>query len=223
VLRRPFVWPDPVYRLGARLAGWPRRLIAIGCLVVAIYSYAGARSRPTKSTAADAPVVVAARDLAAGSPLLAADVHVMTWPRRLIPAAAVRSVAGALGRTTAGAIATGEPVTSTRLQGKALALALPTGQVAISVPLTDGSAAHLIQAGDHVDLLTVSGDPTAATPTVAADARVVAADVRVLAVFARKENSSDPDRLIIAADAATVRRVAGALSTPILATLRAPP
>src|SRR5215467_10259523 len=82
----------------ARFAGWPRRLVALGLLVAAAVSATGSSSRgdPPPTTRA---VLVAATDLRAGMTVDRASVRTARLPVGLVPAGAVRSLAGVVGRT----------------------------------------------------------------------------------------------------------------------------
>ena len=69
---------------------------------------------------AEAPVLVAARDLAPGATVVAADLAVRSWPSGLAPAGALHAVPDADGRVLAGAVRAGEALTDLRLVGPQL-------------------------------------------------------------------------------------------------------
>lgn len=111
-------------------------------------------------------VMVAAHDLAAGHLLTADDLKTAKWPADLTPAGQLasgtetNSVGSAqsartslIGRTLAGGIREGEPLTDARVLGPGLLRGLPAGTVAVPIRLTDPTSAALVQAGDHVDIL----------------------------------------------------------------------
>lgn len=137
-----------------RLGRFPR-LCGIGiCLLLALDSAASRSSRSRAAAVPTAvPVVAAARTLPVGHVLQRADLTVLRWPRPLRPATARADPAALVGRRLAGPLARGEPVTATRLLGRDLATGLPSGLVAVAVPLVDGSALDLVRPGDRVDLL----------------------------------------------------------------------
>jgi hypothetical protein len=88
------------------------------------------------------PVVVAARDLAAGERLAADDVTTVVLPADAVPDGAV-GADGIDGARVASAVRRGEPVTDVRLAGSGTASALPPGQVAVPVRLAPETAPWL--------------------------------------------------------------------------------
>lgn len=97
------------------------------------------------------PVLVAARDLPAGTVLSADDLATRRFPAGVAPGAAV-SRADALGRTTAAPLTAGEPVTVVRLMAPGLLDGYP-GLVAVPVRIPDPDSVALLQVGDRIDLL----------------------------------------------------------------------
>jgi Flp pilus assembly protein CpaB len=195
-----------------RLGGWPRRLLALGFLLLAALS--ALHHSPTAGTSsASVPVVTAAHDLVAGAVLATADVRVSEWPAALRPASAITSAKNAIGRRVVSAVGTGEVITLTRVVGSELTTGLPRGLIAVPIPLVDSGAAGLIRAGDHVDLLSPPDDSSKA-------AVMVASAVLVLAVIAPASgiNASNA-QLVVAVDQPTELRIAQAITTPLFATL----
>ncbi len=199
-------------------------MAALLCLLLAAGSALGARSAASKTPAVH-PVVVAARDLAAGTVLAAADLRVASWPSAVRPANVVDRVPSVLGRQLGGAISAGEAISSTRLIAGDIAAGLPPGMVAAPVELTSSAAGSLVQPGDWVDLLSAgrpassSDEATSLTP-----AQIVAERVRVLAVrpsSADAANEGTP--IVVAVDRATALRLAGALGGALTVTVRSPP
>ncbi|HEY7048964.1 MAG TPA: Flp pilus assembly protein CpaB [Jatrophihabitantaceae bacterium] len=209
-----------ISELAGRLAGWPRRILALCCLILAAVT-ALAAHRPAPARSGD-PVLVAARDLAAGAQLGAADVRLKPWPDELRPAGALTRAADAVGHRVAGPVRTGDALTTTRLVGAGLTLGLPPNLRAVPVQV---SGAALIQAGDSIDLLV--GDPPDATGTGQPAAHVLAEAARVLAVTpAPPTDAADgpaPLDIVIAVDRATSLKIAAAAGRALLATLRDPP
>jgi Flp pilus assembly protein CpaB len=146
----------------ATLGGWPRRALAMACLLAA--AVAGLHRPPPASDPAGGPgvgvvVLVAAEDLAAGATLTAANVRAVTIPPDLVPTGALRPAAGATGRIVAGPMRRGEPLTDARLLGRGLTAGLsPPEAVAVPVRLADAQTAALVRPGDRVDLLATPVD-----------------------------------------------------------------
>jgi pilus assembly protein CpaB len=214
-------------RLGQLLGVWPRRLIALACLLLAGLSALHADRPAVRVDSATIEVVVAAHDLPAGTVLGAADVRVASWPATLRPVTAVANPKAAVGRAVAGPVGSGEVITSTRLVSNDLAAGLPAGLIAVAVPLVDSGTASLIHAGDRVDLLSPPSDTTSpgltgsAAPTAVT---MVAANVLVLAVVPRDPGLTGSNgQLVVAVDQAAELRIAGAIASPMLATLIKPP
>jgi pilus assembly protein CpaB len=121
-------------------------------------------------------VVVAARDLAPGSMLTAADLTMAERPSAAAPTDPVPDVAGAVGRTVASPVRAGEVLRARDVVSPGLVAGLGPGMRATPVRLADEAAASLVRAGDTVDVLAAYGGDGAA----AASASVVASGVRVL-------------------------------------------
>ncbi len=197
-------------RVGARLGGWPRRVV-IGVLLIAAAVLAVRPQRvepPAASAGPSAHVVVAARDLAAGTELAVADLRVVSMPAGIVPAGSSGRAAGLIGRVAAGAIRRGEVLTDARLAGPGLAAGLDPDETAVPVRVADPDAAALVRAGDRVDVL---GTPVApdGTQATAGQTVMVASAVRVLAVL-RSRDPADGVVLVVATGQAAARTLAGA-------------
>ena len=116
------------------------------------------------------PVLVAARDLPAGTVLGRHDVRPAEFAPETVPTGLAADLTG---RTLAAPVRAGEPVTDVRLVGPALTEGYP-GLTAVPVRLPDAGMAALLRVGDRVDL--ISADPQARA------AEVVATAVPVLAL-----------------------------------------
>ena len=199
----------------ARFNGWPRKLLTVLCLVLA---GASAMSDRRNATSALVPVVVAAHTIAAGTVLGANDVSLGQWPPSVGPPSAFREIAAVLGRRAAGAIASGEGLTPTRLIGNALAAGLAAGFSAVPVPLMDAGSAALVRAGDFADLISSPADASA-PPTM------VARRVLVIAVLPASTGATggQPAELVVAVDDADELRLAAVAGRGVFATVRAPP
>lgn len=180
------------------------------------------RPEPRTSTPAAGPaavpVVVAATDLAAGTVLLERDLTVSLWPADLVPAGTAGSADALAGRTLAGSLRSGEPVSDLRLVGPGLASSLGSGQVAAPVRLADLAVAGLVRPGDRVDVL--------ATPPDADTAEVVVAGALVLAPPAvpQGDGATPADGLLLlAVEPETGARLAAAAARDTLSLTLAPP
>lgn len=117
-------------------------------------------------------VVVAARDVAAGAPVTTADLHVVTWPRDLVPPDALTTPTALPERAVAdGVLTRGTPITSSNVHGGGPAAAAPAGTALVPVPAD--LLPHL-PVGTRVDLAVAGFDGNA--QVVATAAAVVAHD-----------------------------------------------
>ena len=190
-LRRPRSIPHLVRRVLATL-------LAVAALVLAVRPPPGPVASATGAAAV--PVVVANADLAAGVVLARNDLEVAQWPADLVPTGAVASADELTGRTLAGALRAGEPVTDVRLVGPGLTALLDAGQQAVPVRLADLAVAASLRAGDRVDVL--------ATAEGADVADVVASAALVL--FA--PSAADDGAVWLAATPEIAARLAGAMT-----------
>lgn len=162
-----------------------RRLLAAVLLGVAVT--AGLRA-----VAAPAPpattVLVAARDLPAGTLLTTDDLVAAELPPDAVPEAVLADPAG---RMLAAPVRAGEPVTDVRVVGPGPTRGLDD-VVAVPVRLPDAGSVALLQVGDRLDLL--------ATDPRGEETGPVADDVPVLALPAEDGESSAsglPGRLVV--------------------------
>lgn len=210
--------------LAARLNGWPRRVVAVGCLLLAAVTALGAR-HPGRTSASGHPILVAARDLAAGSTLSAADVTVHSWPDELRPAGAISSAAAVAGRRLSGAMESGEAITEARLAGPGLATGLSPTSRAVAVEVDGGAAAALLSPGEFVDLLVndlpPATDVSASTSSVPT-AHLLAGAARILAV-SPPSATDDSVGIVVAVDQTTALQIAAVAGRTVVATLRHPP
>lgn len=212
----------PFATLSARLGGWPRRIAAIGCLLLAASSAVAAR--PVAASAERGrDVVVAAHDLPAGAVLAPNDVRAVPWPAAIRPSAASERPGEVTGHRLGGALRAGEPITTTRLANGDLTVGLRPGLVAVPVELTSVSNVAILRPGDIVDLL--GGDHVMATDSLPGGrAEVLAEAVRVLAVSpAPERDNGTGSSIVVAVDRAGALRLAASTGRVILATLRGPP
>ncbi|UMG93730.1 SAF domain-containing protein [Nocardioides sp. TF02-7] len=143
-----------------------RRLLAVLCTAGAVGAGVQA-ARPPEPPGAS--LLVAARDLPAGTTLADDDVRLTTVPPDAVPDGAVEAPAGAL---LAAPLRAGEPVTDVRLVGPGLAEGAP-GTTAMPVRLSDADQAALLTVGDRIDVLAT--DPQTGSTDVVAPGALVAA------------------------------------------------
>ena len=146
-----------------------RRVVTAGLVATAVWlAMTALLPQPTPR---GVPVVVVVQDLLPGHVLTRGDLTVADWPKDLIPGGAVADPVGLVGKALAAGMSRGEPVTAVRIRGPGLLTGVRSGLVAAHVRLADPAMAAMATPGDHVDLISSSG-------------QMVAAGVLVLAVDA---------------------------------------
>jgi Flp pilus assembly protein CpaB len=110
------------------------------------------------------PTVVAARDVAAGSELTAADLRIVAVPRPLVPdgagpggRAAEAALTDLVGRRVAVDVPRGLAVVESLLEGARFGVPPPAGTVVVPVRLDAAAVARLLRPGDLVDLVAPQG------------------------------------------------------------------
>lgn len=170
--------PEALVGSGRRSA-WQRtrlrRVISAGLIATAAWLALSAflPHRPPRGV----PIVVVAQDLMPGHVLTRGDLAVADFPTDLIPGGSVADPGSLVGKALSAGMSHGEPLTAARLRGPGLLAGVPTGLVAAHVRLADQAMASMASPGDHVDLISSSG-------------QLAAADVVVLAVDAGSEGST---------------------------------
>lgn len=153
-------------------------------------------------------VLTAAHDLPAGAVIGPDDLRRTPFAAGSVPVG-VLSRRAALGRTTAGPVRSGEPVTDARLMTASLLEGYP-GLVGVPVRIGDPGSVRLLRAGDRVDLV-------AADPQGGRDAVVVGRGVPVLAIpRARDPGPTGGALVVLGLPESSVRRVAGASASALL-------
>ena len=180
------------------------RRVAAAALVV-LAAVAALRSDPHGD---QTDIVVAARDLAPGIELTAADVRLETRSAATVPDGSQSAVDNVVGSTLAGPARRGEVLTDVRLLGPRLAqsAAGPDARI-VPLHLADSALLDLVRPGDVVDVLAApDGDDEDATP------RVVATDAIVVLVSEKQKGpGTGGDRvLLVALPAHAANDVAGA-------------
>ena len=180
--------------------------------------------RPAPAPATDTAtravaVVVAGRDLAAGTELSATDLAVARLPPEFAPTGSATDPADLAGRVLAGSVRADEPLTDVRLVGAGVTALLEPGQVAAPVRLADLAVAALVRTGDRVDVL--------ASPPEADRAETVVAGALVLAAGATNGATAAADPadglILVAVDGATAARLAAAAASSTLTVTLTPP
>lgn len=143
--------PGPSTLLRLRILLWHARpFLVVGALVLVGFAVVRAVAPPPAPTTA---VIVASRDVPAGTELSAADLGVARFPPHLVPEAALRADDDALGRRTAVALSRGTVLSQTLLAGERFAVTPPAGAVIVPVRLSAASTAGLLRPGDRIDLV----------------------------------------------------------------------
>jgi pilus assembly protein CpaB len=172
---RPLPHPPPrlvaAYRSLRRAVRLRRRLLAAALAAAAVAAGLDVLRPPPPPSE---PVLVAAADLPGGGVLGARDLVVRRLPPQAVPAGALRSPHGVLGRVLAAPVRAGEPLTDVRVVAGGLVRAYGAGTVAAPVRIADADAVALLRPGDRVDVL--APDPRGEAPPAVAvsDAPVVA-------------------------------------------------
>ncbi|CAM4234200.1 SAF domain-containing protein [Kibdelosporangium persicum] len=195
--------------LALRTTGWVRtvairRLVAAALLALAAFL----AFRPHHTS--EAPMLVAAHDLAAGLTLSTSDLRLVRAPPGLVPRAALTDLSAAAGQVLAAGASAGEPITSARLLGpENTRLTAGSDDVAaVPIRLADEGVAELLVPGVRVDI-------------VAPDQSVLASSATVLTVRSTG-GSREQGRLVVVAlpSHAAPRVAAAALTKEVTVTLR---
>ena len=200
-----------IYRKVRRTVLARRRLLAALAAAGAVAAGLQAASAPPPPTAR---VLTAARDIPAGSVLVASDLTETEFTPDSVPTGTLPSAGAAIGRTTAGPVRAGEPLTDVRLLSGSLLAGYP-GTVAVPVRIGDPGAVALLRVGDRVDI--VAADPQGRSP-----ATLVASHVPVIAI--PRSTSTSPGMVsgglvVVAAGEDTAQSLAQAGVTAFLSVL----
>ncbi|MGA8846338.1 MAG: SAF domain-containing protein [Nocardioides sp.] len=166
-----------------------RRPLAAVLTAAAVWAALAATSSPAPATV---PVLVAARDLAAGTALSADDLVSVAFRPGSAPSVVLRDPDELAGRLLAAPVIEGEPITPVRLVGDDLAAAQP-GQRVVPLRLADPAMVALLEVGDLIDL--VATDQDGQVSTVAEGARVLA--LPATEASASTTASGLPGRLVV--------------------------
>lgn len=142
-------------------------------------------TRPSAGPTATQAVLVAARDVAPRTLLVAADLTVARYAVADVPPAALASASGAIGLVAQTPLKKGQPVLSNQVgkdagSGTVSAyLPLAPGIVALTVPSDEQhGVGGYVQAGDYIDIVAVITPRNASTANV----RTIYSNIRVIRV-----------------------------------------
>lgn len=190
--------------------------LAVGCGLLAL------RPSPPHTEL----VVAVAQDLPSGAIVRAEDLDTIALPAALVPAGAIRARSAAQGRTLAGAVRRGEPLTDARF-ATYRAASIPSGLVAATIRLADPGTTAALRVGDHIDILGVptlagSGSSGAGVSSSGA-ATVLASDVviRALPVPTAATDEASGGLVVVLTTPDTAARLAqAAVSSRLSVTIR---
>ena len=179
-----------------------RRPLAAASAALAVLLLA-ASLRPASTDLVD--VIVAASDLPPGATLNAEDLSVTALPSAYLPPGAVMTADDAVGRTIAGAISAGEPLTQSRLVATG---PRADGLLTVPVRLADAEAASLLAPGSVIDLVLASRG--SAPRVVAEGAQVVTVPQRPTTTGLGGTSRTAGSLIVVATDRRTAVALAAA-------------
>lgn len=165
-------WPAGVDQLGERwFALAPRLRLAVIVLTVVVLGFTAVHVASRSPWGADVAVLVAARDVPAGSTLAAGDLMPAIRPAGTVPRGAVGVSSSWVGSVLTGPLPDGAVVTAVHLAEAGLAGLVTPGRVAVAIP---AGLLPPLDPGQYVDL--VGGDGDLAGQHLARAGRVLADD-----------------------------------------------
>jgi pilus assembly protein CpaB len=211
--------PDPGRVPLRRRTGTVRRLVSAALVAAAVATGLLALSDPAP---AGTPVLVASRDLAAGTVLDAGDVQLDPRPPADLPDGTLASTRDVAGRVLASGARRGEVLTDVRLVGPSLVDTLAPGQVAVPVRIADAAAAALVAPGAHVDvLMAVEGGGPAQTVVTDATVLAIPASAGPGGLLGSTSDDGRGGLVVLGAGGQDARALAGAAAQgPLSLTLR---
>jgi pilus assembly protein CpaB len=161
-------------------------MVAVVTATIASFAvYKAISGMPARAAEARQLVVVAARSMAIGTELTAADVKVVSWPAESPISGAVGDVTKVVSRGLLTAVLENEPLTANKLAsmdaGAGLSPAIPRGMRAMSVRVNDViGVAGFVVPGTRVDVLvTIRRTSDSMTRTAASNVQVLTAGTRL--------------------------------------------
>ncbi|HEY4359833.1 MAG TPA: Flp pilus assembly protein CpaB [Bryobacteraceae bacterium] len=161
-------------------------------LVVAIVStgifYGLFVNKLSSSTGSGKTLVVAARQLKAGTQLTAGDLKTVPWPAETLPKGAFGNIDQLVGNTVFDTIGEDEPVMASRLASDKTGDGVPAGMRAVSVHIADSTGVlALVRSGQKVDVQVVVSHKE---NNNAVEVRTALEDLTVLSVHPQADQSS---------------------------------
>lgn len=202
--------PSLTSRITALRPDWTRTVAARrGAAAALVVLAAVAALRPDPSNGRT-DVVVAARDLAPGIALTAADLKVESHSATTVPDGSQTGLEDLVGATLTGPARRGEVLTDVRILSSRLAgAAVGPGARIVPIHPADAALLDLVRAGDVVDVLTVSDSEGTAHPD-GGRPRVIATDAVVVLVSAKAKEAARDGVVLVALPAVKANEVAGA-------------
>jgi pilus assembly protein CpaB len=196
-----------------RAAAWHRRLLVAGLLAASMaFAIQALSPQPTPGVS----VLVAAKNLAGGTPLSAADVHVQDLPSSAVPDGSLRAEADVTGRSLVAPVRAGEVLTDVRVIGRSYLESYGDDVVAAPVRIADAASVGLLRAGDIIDVLASGAGADRANSCAA---RLVASGVPVITIprtdsdVLGRRDVGDGGLLVVATTSETAARLAAAAVT----------
>ena len=133
------------------------------CFLGSVKSESSAQQKQLaeKYGGAQTEVCVAKRDVAAGETLKDTDVEVKQWVSSLLPENAITSKNDCIGKQLGSSILKGEVVCAARFQSQESSINVPSGMVAVSIPLDDtSSVGGTLKVNQKVDIYATGSSTT---------------------------------------------------------------
>jgi hypothetical protein len=135
-----------------------RRVLAAALVAVAVWTTLE-QLRPPPPAPGRA-VVLAARDVAAGTTLRADDLTLASLGAGAADVTGLDRLDAAIGRVLDSPLAAGEVLSRTRFRGSDLLTGMPSGQLAVAVPVANAPIVAALAEGDRVTLVGTSDGAT---------------------------------------------------------------
>jgi len=156
-------------------------------------------------------VLVATRQLAAGSVLTQEDLKLSQLNQDSFWESAASDPAELIGRTLARNLVTNQPISSNDVIGPGLLDGLPSNYVAVSLPLSTGTNASLLSLGSPIDIYVATNDGLNVGTLVASRAIILAKPTNSKdSLFA---GSSQSNAIIIGVDSFAAASIAGNMNS----------
>ena len=157
-------------------------------------------------------VFVASHNIAPGAVITEADVKVMEWPAKSLPAGATfNKISDVVGRVAKSEFYFNEPIYESKLSGKdssgGLTVLIPPGMRAITIAVSEvKGVAGFVKPGDHVDVLVTFNDftdkenRTQVTKTVLQNTLVIAAAQQATSREFKDTLDNDDQQILLKSD-----------------------